>query len=653
MESFLDLVARGLVDPGPLVTHRFDSPSAEHAFELLTGDGPRGPADRDRARLRATRRRRRAARRPAEAAAAGRRWSAPRGAAAPQPRFGLIGAGRFATATIIPGLVGGGFEAGRGRLGRRPLGRGPAAALRLRPAALGPGGADRARRPRPGRDRHPPRLPRGARRAALARRDRGLRREAAGARREGLAAVRDAQAATGAPLVVGFNRRYAPIAAELRKLPGPAADGLPGQRRAGSRPTTGPTTRPRRRPPARRGLPLRRLPLRPGPGDPLRVTARGFRSDPACRSVATDNFTLQIDFADGSAGTLNYAADAPTGPGKERFETSSPGVYGVLDDFRSGEIWRGSRTRSAAAADKGWSAQYELLAAVVAGRRGAAGRGLLLSTLATLAAARSLSSGVPETVVEPAAAPATVRRAERRVERVELAGSLQRPQRRPPALPLRLDPAEHVPGLPVRRLGSRSPRGPRRPPSSSRPMRSWTRACCISGVAAYGWRSPRRLGLLERGRRGRRRGSPPGCRRRAGRSPSGPRCTEIARARRRRLRAPPSRRRPRADGARRLPPPARRSTAATNRKAIGTTASSQSQSTAGGDREGGLRRSPPRARRGARRRSSAGRRRRRSRRGRSRRSAPGRRSRARRTLSAKSEWASRTNPLSISRFCAQ
>ena len=40
MESFLDLMARGLVDPGPLVTHRYDFGSAEEAFAVLTGDRP-------------------------------------------------------------------------------------------------------------------------------------------------------------------------------------------------------------------------------------------------------------------------------------------------------------------------------------------------------------------------------------------------------------------------------------------------------------------------------------------------------------------------------------------------------------------------------------------------------------------------------------
>lgn len=136
------------------------------------------------------------------------------------------------------------------------------------------------------------------------------------------------------------------------------------------------------------------------------MAARGFRSDSALPLAAVDNFCLQIDFADGSLGSIAYAADAPTGPGKERFETSSPGAFGVCDDFRSGLIWRGSKHQrlGGRTQDKGWSGQYELLADVIGGRREAPpAEGFLLSTLATLAAVRSLSSGTPEdvTLCEP------------------------------------------------------------------------------------------------------------------------------------------------------------------------------------------------------------------------------------------------------------
>jgi predicted dehydrogenase len=143
------------------------------------------------------------------------------------------------------------------------------------------------------------------------------------------------------------------------------------------------------------------------PGDPLRVTARGFRSDPALPLQSTDNFTLQIDFSDGSAGTVNYAADSPAGPGKERFETSSPGVYAVLDDFRSAELWRGPRrTRlGGRSSGKGWAEQYEAIAAAVAGRaEPPPPDGFYVSTLATLAAVRSLQTGEAEAITaQPAA----------------------------------------------------------------------------------------------------------------------------------------------------------------------------------------------------------------------------------------------------------
>lgn len=222
---------------------------------------------------------------------------------------------------------------------------------------------------------------------------------------EGLAAVRDAQAATGAPLFVGFNRRYSPLAAELRALAGPKL--MDFRVNAGRLPldhwTNDPAIGGGRL--LGEGCHFVDFLCDQAGGDPLRVSARGFRSDPSLPLLATDNFSLQIDFSDGGVGTVAYAADAPTGPGKERFATSSPGVFAVIDDFRSGSIWRGSkRTKlGGRTAEKGWSEQYRLIAAVLAGRAEApAPDSFYVSTLATLAAARSLGSGHPEPVVEPA-----------------------------------------------------------------------------------------------------------------------------------------------------------------------------------------------------------------------------------------------------------
>ncbi len=137
--------------------------------------------------------------------------------------------------------------------------------------------------------------------------------------------------------------------------------------------------------------------------DPVTVSARGFPSRPDLPLAATDNFSVEIGFADGGVGTLHYAADAPVGPGKERFETSSPGVFAELEDYRrgrdlarahgSGASGAGARTR---ASRRSSSSSPSLRGG---GWRPRRPRASCSPRLATLAAARSLESGHPETVV--------------------------------------------------------------------------------------------------------------------------------------------------------------------------------------------------------------------------------------------------------------
>ena len=146
---------------------------------------------------------------------------------------------------------------------------------------------------------------------------------------------------------------------------------------------------------------IRRGPTQPGSPPPASC------SNPALSLAATDNFNLQIQFSDGSVGTISYAADAPTGPGKERFDVSARGAYAVIDDFRAATIWRGRGKSSIGSRrqDKGFGAQFDLIRAVIAGEaEPPAPEGYLLSTMVTLAAARSLETGVGERVVERAPA---------------------------------------------------------------------------------------------------------------------------------------------------------------------------------------------------------------------------------------------------------
>ena len=120
-----------------------------------------------------------------------------------------------------------------------------------------------------------------------------------------------------------------------------------------------------------RGLPLHRLPLRPGrerPGDRQRARLR-LSSRPS--AAATDNFSVEIAFADGGVGTLHYAADAPRGPGKERFETSSPGRLRRARGLSAGT----DLARAARSAPRRRAPGQGLRGAVQVPRRACAGKG--------------------------------------------------------------------------------------------------------------------------------------------------------------------------------------------------------------------------------------------------------------------------------------
>ena len=405
MESFLGLVGSGRIDPVELVSHRFGIEAAERAFETLTTERPLGvlleyPGDRERDGERASA----VADQPAAPRASpaeGRPWPARPVA---KLRFAIAGAGAFATSTVIPGLIEAGLE---------PAAVASASGLSAEDArqrfnferAEGDGEALLAHDDielfviATQHDAH----------AALA--AAALRRGIAvyvekplALNLEELAEVQAAQRASGAPLWVGFNRPYAPTARALLGLEGPRL--MAYRVNAGRLPAEHWTNDPRRGGGRLLGEGCHFVDFlcSQAGGDPLRVSARGFRSRPELVAIATDNFSLQIEFADGSVGTLNYAADSPKGPGKERFETSSPGAYAVIDDFRSATIWReGGRERSGGRRqDKGWRAQYEAIAAALAGggQRTEELDRFFTSSLATLVAARSLQSGEPEPILE-------------------------------------------------------------------------------------------------------------------------------------------------------------------------------------------------------------------------------------------------------------
>lgn len=393
MAAFLDLVAEGRVRPQELVTHRFSFSDAEAAFEVLISERPVAitlryeEQDTDVVA-------------PSSSSSRSATMLRRRSGA---PRFGLIGAGNFATSTLIPGLTSAGMV---------PVCVASATGLSAASAQQRFGFEATASSAEEviaradldliviatQHDSHAPlaALALEAGRAVYVEKPLALTGD-------GLEQVVAAQQKSDSLLVVGFNRRHSPLASAFHDLGHPR---LMAYRVNASRLPSSHWTND----PARGGGRLL------GEGchfidflcdqavtDPVSVVARGFATDKALSISATDNFSLQIAFADGTVGALHYAADAPTGPGKERFEVTAPGAYGVLDDFKTARIWRGSRHSKAGGRrqNKGFTEQFNQLARVMRGEADPPRpERFYLSTLATLAAVRSLTTGAAEPIVE-------------------------------------------------------------------------------------------------------------------------------------------------------------------------------------------------------------------------------------------------------------
>jgi polar amino acid transport system substrate-binding protein len=137
-------------------------------------------------------------------------------------------------------------------------------------------------------------------------------------------------------LTVGFNRRFSPHAAALKKLLGPVAapKTLLYRVNAGS-------------------LPQDHWLFDPAEGGG-RLLGEGVHffdflaflagAEPARVHAASppgrqDEAVVTLEFADGSVGTLVYAGDGAPEAGKERVEVFGGGAAFVIDDFRSLEVY--------------------------------------------------------------------------------------------------------------------------------------------------------------------------------------------------------------------------------------------------------------------------------------------------------------------------
>ena len=115
------------------------------------------------------------------------------------------------------------------------------------------------------------------------------------------------------------------------------------------------------------------------------------------RDVAQD-FAVQLRFDDGSVGQLMYTSLGDTSMGKERVEVFAGGVSAWVDDFTEGRLFRSSRAEKLKGSGKGHSEEVDAVIAAVKNGRGSPISLDVLArvTRATFAAAAASGAGAIE-----------------------------------------------------------------------------------------------------------------------------------------------------------------------------------------------------------------------------------------------------------------
>ena len=127
------------------------------------------------------------------------------------------------------------------------------------------------------------------------------------------------------------------------------------------------------------------------------------RSLPNQGRYADDNVVATIEFADGSLGAITYVANGDRSYPKERIEVFGGGAVALLDDFRSLRMTRSGRTRiqrSRLAQNKGHAAEWRAFVGAVTGGGPLPipAEELVATSLATFAIQASIRDGQPRRI---------------------------------------------------------------------------------------------------------------------------------------------------------------------------------------------------------------------------------------------------------------
>lgn len=133
--------------------------------------------------------------------------------------------------------------------------------------------------------------------------------------------------------------------------------------------------------------------------EPVNVFAESITSANST-IVQADNFAAVIRFSNGSVGNLVYLANGDNGLAKERIEVSGGGVSAVINDFRDAIIYRGSRQIKLKSNGKGHREEvHQFLHSLKNGSDCPLSfRSVCLTTVTTFKLLDSLATGLPQEI---------------------------------------------------------------------------------------------------------------------------------------------------------------------------------------------------------------------------------------------------------------
>jgi predicted dehydrogenase/threonine dehydrogenase-like Zn-dependent dehydrogenase len=218
-----------------------------------------------------------------------------------------------------------------------------------------------------------------------------------------LKAVIEAKAKYDHVLMVGFNRRFAPVSKSIKQIFKDAAEPKVINIRinAGSIPKEHWIQQPDIGGGRIVGEICHFIDLMQyfADAEPIKVYAESISTNNGLINPE-DNIAITIKFSDGSIGNLTYLANGDNSMPKERIEVFSAGKIGVINDFRDGAIHQGGKITKLKSSGKGHKEEVEtFLNALKEGKDCPLSfRSICLTTLTTFKVLDSLYTGLPQEI---------------------------------------------------------------------------------------------------------------------------------------------------------------------------------------------------------------------------------------------------------------